>query len=204
MWTPAEAEGLADLVYKSAKADPGDPPGPITLARRLRIPVQRVRRHLWGDAKLCPVGGGWVIFVATDIHPRELGFTVAHELGEWAAQQMGWRGEWVEGLADATAAAIVAPRPAYRRAAAYFGLDLQELAGAFVATQTLAALRWGEVYDVPLAVVSRREVRVRGPEAWVWPELAELRTWAKASVVPEGIERVQITDARSRAVLLAA
>ena len=99
----------------------------------------------------------------------------------------------------ALAAALLAPRPAFLRARRDLGEDLRAVAERFTMTQTGVALRRGEVLGTPLAVIAPARVRVRGPEAWVWPPESTLRAWARRPLA--GLKKTRLTDDPRRVVL---
>jgi hypothetical protein len=128
-------------------------------------------------------------------------FWLGHELGHYVFERAGYVGEDIESVCDAFGAAVMAPRPAVLRLHQQFGLDFRKIADAVRATQTWAALRIGEVLRRPLAAVSPGAVRVRGPEAWVWPDESTLRRWASGRSRP-GLAKVRLTDQPRRVALL--
>lgn len=75
--------------------------------------------------------------------------------------------------------------------------SIAELAAAFETTESLAALRLGEVTGQPIALVAR-QVRVRGDD-WAWPPEADLRR-ARRGPPPRGLVKVQLRE-RGRVVL---
>lgn len=131
--------------------------------------------------------------------PLYAAFAVGHELGHWLLTRHGYCGNDDEAAADYLGAALLAPRRAFLRARRALGHDLPALANAFSMTETGVALRLGEALHVPLAVVSPAHVRVRGPEAWVWPNEATVRRWAR--VAEPGLRKVRLTDDPRRVVL---
>jgi hypothetical protein len=59
----------------------------------------------------------------------------------------------------------------------------------------------GEVLSMPLAAVSPALVRVRGPDAFVWPDESTIRRWGRSP--GPGLRKVVITDGRGRTALVA-
>jgi len=164
-------EGVALRVYDEAREDPYDPVSPVRLARALigsdavTIVPRHALRTTW--AMLVRIGDRAHIVVRRDVPEGELGHTIAHELAHWVLRREGMRD--TEEACDYLAAALVAPTSAFRRALALLGPKLARLAKAFRTTETLVALRWGEISWTPLALVRPGRVRVRGQLEFVWP-----------------------------------
>src|SRR5690606_673439 len=147
-----DLEGLADWAYRAAGLDEDTPAAPLVLAGRLldggaALPVE-VCPGLRARAALARVGASWRVYVRRRVYGSTLRWLVAHELAEWLLRCEGCRSERVEGLADALAARLIAPRRAAARALRA-GLDFPELADAFDVTQSCAVLRRGEVEGTP-------------------------------------------------------
>lgn len=195
-----ELEGIADAAYRQAGMD-ADRPHVPRLARALLggAAIQKGPRPLHGPAALVRVGEDWRIVIARGLPPLYAHFAIAHELGHHLLRQHGYDGDDEERAADYLGAALIAPRRAYLAARRALGDALPALAETFGMTETAAALRLGEVCHVPLAVVAPQTVRVRGPEAWVWPDEGTLRRWARGRA--PGIRKVRLTDDPRRVVL---
>lgn len=195
-----ELEGIAESAYEAAGMDP-ERPHVTRLARALLGPnaIQRGPRPLHGPAALVRVGAEWRIILARSLPTLYAVFAVGHELGHWLLARHGYVGDDEERAADFIAAALIAPRRAFRAACRALGDDLVALADAFHMTETGAALRLGEVERRPLAVVAPQRVRVRGPEEWTWPDEATLRRWARRPA--PGLRKVQLRDDPRRVVL---
>jgi hypothetical protein len=158
-------------------------------ARGLRVPAQYL--HEIRTIQLRP-----------GMSPRRRRYLLAHELAERHLVLHCYERDDVERLADSIAAAIVLPRRAMRAAVGEVGRHLLELSDLLGASQSVVALRLGEVTGSPLALVTPRRVHVRG-EPWEWPSEAELRQLARGPL-PEGMERDEVSDAPRRWVLTAA
>lgn len=162
-------DAVAAEVLQRAGASLDEPPSVAALVRALGLSVH-YGASLPGDAALVRVGDEWRIYLRRKLPRERVAFAVAHELCEWAMR--GYIGEDIEQRANLGAAALLVPRRALARLR---GCTLHELAAAFKVSETLIALREAEVTGEPRAVVSPALVRVRGPEAWVWPSERELR-----------------------------
>lgn len=199
-----EAEGEA--IHVMAGSDPTDPEGPVWLAPRLmQTKVVRVEGMLcYGDGYLETVRGKLTVCVRRSIpvNTPRFDFAVAHEVAEWHLRRLRFFSERREDAANAIAAAILAPRPAYRAAVRDHGTHFGELAADFRLSQVCAALRFGETMGRPIAVVTPAQVRIRG-EGWAWPASERAIRRLDLALVPE-LVRVDLTDARGRWALLAA
>lgn len=204
MWDAADAEGLAEYVLRRASADADRPQSPRRIAHALGIAVQTAPGGHWGPAGLWPVKDVPTIFLSSRVPTARRPFLIAHEIAEWAAQQLGIVDADIERFCDAAAAAIMAPRPAMRALLRRVGDDYAAIARALVSTETCAALRVGEVTGRHLAVVAPTAVRVRGLGEWVWGSEEALRRLARAAELPENIDRVALGDEPRRWVLRAA
>lgn len=155
-----------------------------------------------GEAALICVRGRWRLYVRPGLSQAALAFAVAHELAEWWLHaRVGYTGPDIEDAANYLAAAIIAPRRAYRLARVVHRHDRPGIARAFRASETMIALREGEVMQRPLAVVTPMIVRAR-PLDWIWPDDKALREMAHSSAPPHGgVRRARLTDDPRRVVL---
>lgn len=197
----ADCEGTAARIYREAGADPADPPGPVALARAWlgAGALERAPRGaLLTDAASGTVAGRRRIVVRAGLPPVRLAWAVAHELAELALAEERYRAPDVEAVADTVAACLLAP-PATVRAVGRGPVPaaVAEVADALVLTDTCAALRLGEVLDVPLAVIAPL-VRVRGA-AFAWPDEAGLRQLARRG--GPGLVRARCRDDARRAIV---
>ena len=196
-----ELEALALSLYAELEVDPERPPNTVRLARAWSIGVER-RPLVATPAALQRFAGKTTIVVRPTVAPEYLNFFVGHELGHVLLERAGYVGEDLEACCDYLGAALMLPRAAVRAAYQAEGLRAPRvLADSLMCTQTAAALRLGEVVGVPLAAVSPALVRVRGPDAFVWPDEATIRSWA-ARARP-GLTKVKLTDQRGRVALVA-
>lgn len=201
-WTGADAEEIAQWVRAKAKVDSDQILSPRALAKRAGVRVQVApRTGLWGDATFTMVRGRPTIWLAPKLPIERATFAVCHELAEWALRSR--RDPTIEQLADAAAAAILAPRNLFREALAHVGDDLPALAHVFQTTETCMGLRIGEVTAEPVALVSPKLVRVRGDE-WGWPPAEEIRRLSRGAEGPALLRLVRLTDDARRVFLRAA
>jgi hypothetical protein len=192
-----DIEGEAALLLRQGGQDDGGPPRVLELARAIlgRGGVEAVpHRALPGDGCLAVVQGERRIYVRTGLEPVRLRWVVAHELGHLALG-LDSSSRDNEDACDAFAAALLLPRRAYQAALREVGVSYTKLARWFVTTESCAALRLGEVTDVPLALVAPARVRTRGAD-FAWP--AEL----VAGRIP-GVRRATLRDDRRRVVMRA-
>ena len=136
--------------------------------------------------------------VRSTLPPLALAWGVFHELGEWLLARATCTSEFIEQYADNVAATLIAPVPAMRRLRHAYGFDLPRVATALRTSQTIAALRWGEVFDEPLAVVMPTRVKRRGP--LTLPGDGELRRIVRAGGCEGGLVWT-LDDARGRSVV---
>lgn len=193
-------EGIANAAYQAAKMDTERPHVP-RLARALlgADAIVRGPRPLHAPAALVRVGDAWRIILSRSLPPLYALFAVGHELGHWLLAREGYDGDDEERAADYLGAALLAPRRAFLAARRALGDDLPALAEALSMTETGAALRLGEVTGVPLAVVAPARIRVRGPEAWTWPDEGTLRRWARRPA--PGLRKTRLHDDPRRVML---
>ena len=195
-------EGTVEQLYGEAGLDYRVGASPVKLARELLGVGSVVTVHasaLPGDAELVLLQGKPRIYVRSLLSAQRRNFAVLHELAEWQLQREDYRGEDREDVADALAAALLAPRQRFLSVLRENGTRFPLLAQRFVSTESLVALRLGEATGEPIALIANR-VRVRGQE-WVWPCECELRR-AASGRAPLGIRKARLKDARGRVVLM--
>lgn len=168
--TLASIEGDARAFFQMAKVDPTNPPTFNALCRRtIRSYPQRVRMIGRGD--LTPgIGKKYILRVHVALPPEVAVWVIAHELAHWYYLETGFVGSQaeLEARCDALGAAIVAPRPLFLSALRQHGHRVYKLARLFNTTQTLAALRIGEVTGRSVVAIRPRRTIVRG-EPFGWP-----------------------------------
>lgn len=197
-----ELEGIADAIVRAGGQDEEDAPKLAALVRFHLGPgsVDYAPTTLPGDAALVRIYDDWRIYVRRGLSVERRAFAIAHELAEWWLRvRENYSGGDVEGAANYLAAAVMSPRRAFQRALSEHGSDFVELARAFRTTETQVALREAELAHMPRAVISPALVRVRGPEAWVWPEESVVRGWARRPM--PGLQKTRLTDDPKRMVI---
>lgn len=196
-----EVAGVADAILRAAGYEDDDVPSALRLAERLlgagcvvRVPGGGVG----APAALAWLHGQPVIQLRGRMSPETARFLVLHELAEWWLGRGGYDGQDVEQACDAIAAALTTPRRAFRSAVASVGESYARLARAFTTTESVVALRVGEVLHEPVALVTPRNVHARGPE-WGWPDAETVRRVARTG--RPGLRRVRLGDDPRRVVL---
>jgi len=198
---PWDSEGCALAIYAEGGIDPAYPTGPHALALAIlgRGGIEYAR--MVGDGSYNPHGAKPRIYLKPGMHPWREAFTIYHELGE--RHLYGQIDEGIEMACDRIASFLRAPRAAFRRLVHDVGPDdFAAIARRSASSETSAAMRVAEVYDVPTVVVTPARVYIRGAE-WGWPDEAELRRLARARKLPSEVEKVTLTDARGRVVIRA-
>jgi hypothetical protein len=152
------------------------------------------------DSELVSVYGKPTIVLRPKLDKVKQRERILHELAEWHLKRIGTHDEDVEDLAHALAAALAAPRDAFRERVRKQGRDLPQLAFDFTITESSVVLRLGETDCVEAsALVTTTSVRVRARADFVLPDLRK--------VAAEGhplLERHVLTDARRRVGILVA
>lgn len=196
--TEADIESEAELVYRATALDLDTGAHPTALAECILgagcvRPIRSASLPGWGC--LARVGDSWRIYVRASAQESRVRWVVAHELGHYILGP-----EAVESDCDRFAAALIAPRRAFRRASRHVGRDWLALAGHFGISESWAALRSSEVSGEPLALVAGQNVRVRG-EAFAWPsDVAGFRDLTRRGRAD--IRLIRLRDDRTRFVLL--
>lgn len=170
--TLADVEGDALAIYKLAGFDADDTPSAAQLCRKLFGIGPEYSRHLRTEADSCTLRGQHRVFVRPGLLAARSRWLVGHEVAEWWYRKIGYVGADVEERCDALGAALIAPARAVREAWRTTE-DTVLLAALLATTQSVAHLRVGEVIGVPVVLVQRRRIIVRGDE-WGWPSEREL------------------------------
>lgn len=156
------------------------------------------------DAELVFLEGRMRIRLRRGLSHQRRRWAIMHEIAEWhLLERLRYRESDIEVCAEAITAALVMPRGPFRRMLAEVGTDFAALAEAFCATQTAAALRYGEVTRTPLAVVGPGILRVRGDER-AWLADPDLVRWHANEGPPSGVQLRPLTDDPRRVVLVEA
>jgi hypothetical protein len=190
---PSHFETEARVIYQLCGCDCSRPAPIATLAKCLGATIRAVPGSaLPGDAALATVHGERRVYVRRGLPPQRLKFAVAHELGHLA---LGLDSSTLENedQCDALAACLLVPGTAFQ-AALSRRREWGAIASCFGTSESFAALRFGEVTGVPLALVAPSRVRVRGA-AYDWPSnLGE--------PIP-GVRKIRIGDDSTRLALVA-
>lgn len=198
---PVDLEGIAAAILREAGQENDDAPDVGALVERLlgANGLVLVRGGLARDAVLEANGDGWAILARSALPDHRLRFVVCHELAEWwMSTRERYQGDDAEAAANYIAAALIAPPTAFRAALRHHGRDFRALAAAFVASETTMALRDAELHRLARVVVAPN-LRVRGPESFVWPPERIIRVWALEG--GPGLARTRLTDDPRRVVL---
>lgn len=166
-----ELEELAREVRRRAGLADDELEYATLIAARLLGPQGIARNpHLQVPAILRRTIDGWQIVV--NPKGRDVRFSIAHELGEWALKTLakfeGTNAER-ERAANYIAAAILAPDQLVRRAHATYGERIRSIASEFALSQTSMVLRLAEVRGDERAVVTKTGnilLRSQGTFAW--------------------------------------
>ena len=195
-------EGIVEQIYDEAGFDTRVGACPLRLARALLGPgtvcTVDATAALPGDAALVRLRGESRIYVRSRLPVTRRNFAVLHELAEWHLEREDYQDEDREDVADALAAGLLIPRQLFLRALRDDGSKFPSLARRFATTESLVALRLGEVTGEPLALVAPR-LRVRGKD-WSWPPEEKLRQVARRRA-PRGIRKMRLNDDRRRVAL---
>jgi hypothetical protein len=162
----ADVEGDAALLLRLAKMDDGDVVSAVALCRALTNDPPFLSRF-GPEAQRARVGDRVRVCVRAGLLPARQKFLVGHELAEWHYARTGYRGEDIEERCDALGAALVAPRPAFRRAVRSLGHSVRKLAAALAITQACSLLRIGETEGRPVLLGRALGPVTRGePHNW--------------------------------------
>ncbi len=197
------AEGDAALLLRLAGYDTLDAPSAYSVAYALGLTVHGVMpTEVWGNGEV----DGNRILVRSGLPLDQEAFVVAHELAEWHCGRCHYRFGGIaekENYCNSIAAALLAPWQAFRAAARAYGARFNLLSCEFGVSQTCAALRFGEVTGTPVALVTPKQIRVRGYE-FGWPRSETgMRVLASIDNVKAGLHRTKLTDGNKRVALVA-
>lgn len=168
----SQIEELGIDVVRKTGLDPAAPVDPLRLAQAVVGPVIELpSRGLPPEVSLCKVHGQRRIYVRGELSPKRLAWALLHETAEAVLEAHGYDQVDAELVANRLAASLGAPLPFAERACTVRGPRWQQLSLDFGATQSCAALRYGEVTGNGVALVTPREVRYRGD--WFGDEPSE-------------------------------
>ncbi len=193
----ADLEGTAQEILKAGGED-GSRFVPIsTLAKQIFDDPACIRYviRLPRLAMLTWEHGRPVILARRGAPIRSLTHAIAHELAHWALPSA------TESDCNWIGAALIAPLVLFNRDRFDVRTELVSAAKRYCTTESLIALRVGEVWQVPLVLITRDGVRVRGPSDFQWPSMEQLLVLVNKNV--EGIIRIDLTD-EHRTLLIAA
>jgi hypothetical protein len=200
----ADLEGWGQAVIRAAGLTPDVVNCPLLVAGGIFGP-ENIK---WGNARGRAArynhdeGRLYVRFCANDAH---VAFWVSHECGEyWLFEKAKLRIEQIEQICHQLAYRIIAPAPAFRDAVTRARWNIALAAPCFRLSQAEAWLRAGEVFGRSIAVVGTgrgNDVAVRG-DRWLGSTADDLRWIARTEEPLRGIDRLPITDAPGRVVLV--
>lgn len=177
-------ERLVEDVCDRAGLDKFECPNPSEVARKLGLSVVAVR----GLRTLGRTYDG-VIEVRASLPCEISEWVIGHEIGHTAGLSR-------ERDCDYFGAALQMRRAAFSAAVKAIGLDWEQLAALFGATPASVALRAGELFSVPIAVVTPSGVYARGEAQW--PDRDTLRMWAR-----NGAPLIEISRIRKATIITA-
>lgn len=199
MLDEGDLEGCAESLYDLAGYDRDEVDAPTNVARKLGVRVIRVpRMRLLGC--LSTVDGKLAIGVRAGLDDAREEHVIGHELGHWILRREGANavGEETERACDFIGASVMMRRQVFASRARGRERDFRQLAFDFAATQTMAALRVGEVLRVPIVVVAPHAVRARGEVHGL--DANRAREIARSGA--PGLARIRLTDDRRRVALV--
>lgn len=200
MLDEGDLEGSAEAIYELAGYDRDDVDATTNVARKLGIRIVRVA-HMTVLGSLSSFEDRPIIAIRAGMSREREGHVVGHELGHWILRREGHTetNDEVERACDFIGAAVMMPRRVFASCARGHERDFRQLAFDFAASQTMAALRVGEVLGVPIIVVAPHAVRARGQVHGVDEQSAR----GFAARGGPGISRIRLTDDRRRVALVA-
>lgn len=190
-----EYDELVERIYRDAGCTTDDPRRPSYLARRILGPEaiviipglpQLARTALRGKRTFILVRAG----LPATIEEWLAGHELIHVYRPNATP-----GELEEAICDYGGAALQMPHAVYRQRAQEVERSWAQLAHDFEVTQTSAAMRFGEVENAAVAIVTPRRIYRRGYDA-------DDKTLRELSINGgPGVRRVLLSDSRQRAAL---
>jgi hypothetical protein len=200
-YEPWELEGLANSVFRVTGIDPATAPSPAEIVKaHPDIQVEYVMRAS-RPARFGYIRGVPTMRILNTAPALARAWFIAHELGEIVLHRAGADDEAVEQLADNVAACIIAPTVAVRTIRNRYDLDFEHAARRLRLSQTILALRYGEIWGGLVIVLERSRVKTRG--GFEIPSERDLRRIAAAGG-GDGLTVIPVTDAPGRMLLLGA
>lgn len=195
---PCELEWEVSEIYRAAGLDPSEPASARKLAGCLLGPHAVESCARLDRAHYAIVDGAPLIRIPRGLPPVVEEMKLFHELCEywWRARDC----ENKEQVMDLFAYMLRMPRDGFRRWSRVVGCNPALLSQPFRSSQTAVMLRWGEVHNRSVVVVTPAGARARGPEIEV-PDVRTLRGIVKAKAL-DGLEEVRITDRKDSFAVL--
>lgn len=198
----AAIEREAATILHSAGLPDDEPPDVRRVVSALLGPgsiVLAARGAIAAEATIARTGDRWRIWLRRGLDPVRARFVVAHELAHFVLGACFDCPPETERICDALGAAMLAPARYVARSPHVGTFDVAALADEAVVSDTCAALRFGEVLRLPVAVVCPRAVRLRGPAHAALSD--EPTTRALAKVGAPGVRRMKLREIRRVALV---
>jgi hypothetical protein len=182
-----EADRIAQALLRLGGVDSERPCSVRMLATRLLgHEPQRMPMRNYGETGM--VEGAWRIYTSDVLPVTREPWVIGHELGHWWYAHRGERPPaYEEALCDAIGAALVCPRPAFRRALVAIGYAIRDLARRFRTEESLVLLRIGEV-DGLSVLLDSKPTRIARGAPFAWPtDLREVPSAVARSIRVDGM-----------------
>jgi hypothetical protein len=198
----SDVQGDGDLILRAHRFAPDQRPN-IRALLKAWVGVEPEWARIRTEGARCILNGQPRIFCRHRTPLARAIFVWLHEAAHIHYDLAGLREdpEIVEAMCNALAAALLAPRAAFRLAIFETGYDVPAIADAFRTTQSVALLRIGEVVGNPVVLLRPPTPIVRGAD-FAWPPERELARVVKSP--PPGVASIRIADETKRWGLLAA
>jgi hypothetical protein len=195
---PFEIEGHAVALYERAGYDPSKPVDPTRIALALPEFDVEFATDMKRAAQIVSAGAGrWSLRIRQSATPLQRRWLAGHELGESVLVGTRTHSEYIETYANNIGAALCVPRPAMHALRHSIGPDFIALAAHTKLTQTILALRWGEVFGSAVAILMPGRVKRVGH----MPPDHELRKIAKAGGC-RSVRAIRFTDSSRIALVV--
>jgi hypothetical protein len=192
-----EIDGVAVATYERAGFDPSKPVDPTRLALNLPGFDVEFATDMKRPAQLVPGSDGrWLIRIRQNATPKQRRWLAGHELGESIIADARIVSPYVEQYADNFGAALCLPRPAMHALRYTLGENFAAIAMHTKLTETIVALRFGEVFDAAVAIIMPGRVKRIGE----MPPDHELRKIARAGGC-RGVRAIRFTDSNRVALI---